>query len=398
MAIELESKYTKDQIFSFYLNQVPYGSNAYGVEAASLTYFNKSARDLSLAEAAILAGLTKAPSYYSPWGSHEKELFERQRYILDRMAELNLITPEEKKIAQKEKIKFAPPSLGVIKAPHFSLAIKDYLINRYGENLVVNGGLRVISTLDWEMQQTAEKVIKEGAERNETLYKGRNASLVAEDPKTGQILAMVGSRDYFDLEREGNFNVATQGLRQPGSALKPFAYLAAFEKGYSPKTIVFDTPTEFDTTGNPEKSYRPQNFDERFRGPVTLEEGLAQSINVPSVKILYLAGLDNVLKTIQKMGATTLKERWRYGLSLILGGGEVKLIDLIKAYSVLSQEGIQHEQTLILKIEDDKNKTIETYHDKPTRVVDPQYPRLINQILSSKELRSPLFQSSLGLT
>ena len=328
LAIELESKYSKDQIFSFYLNQIPYGSNAYGVEAASLTYFNKPAHDLNLAEAALLAALPKAPSYYSPWGSHEKELFERQAYVLDRMTELGHINQKEKTAAKETKIKFAPPSQGIIKAPHFSLTIKEYLIGRYGENAVMNGGLEVITTLDWEMQQIAEKVVAEGAKRNEELYKGGNASLVAQDSKTGQILALVGSRDYFDIEHDGNFNVATQGLRQPGSALKPFAYLTAFQKGYDPKTIVFDVPTEFDTTGNPEKSYRPQNFDEYFRGPVKLETGLAQSINIPSVKILYLAGLDDVLKTIRGFGVNTLKERWRYGLSLILGGGGGKLIEL----------------------------------------------------------------------
>lgn len=398
LAIELESKYNKDEIFSFYLNQIPYGSNAYGVEAASLTYFDKSIKDLDLAEAAILASLPKAPSYYSPWGEHSKELLERQRYVLNRMVTLGYINQEQRRLAQNKEIKFAQQSLGAIKAPHFSLSVKDYLINRYGENLVTNGGLRVITTLDWETQQIAERVIREGAERNAKLYNGHNASLVAQDPKTGQILSLVGSKDYFDTKNEGNFNVATQGLRQPGSALKPFAYLAAFEKGYSPKTYIFDTDTEFDTTGLTDKSYRPHNFDEKFRGPVTLEEGLAQSINVPSVKILYLAGMDEFLKTVHKFGISTLKERWRYGLSLILGGGEVKLIDLTNAYAALSQEGLLHRQSFILKVENGDGETLETFHDEPERVSEPQYPQLINQILSDKELRSPLFQTSLGLT
>ncbi len=398
LAIELESKYSKSQILYFYLNQIPYGSNAYGVEAASQTFFNKSAKDLTLAEAAVLASMPQAPSYYSPWGTHAKELFQRQKYILSKMVELRYIAPGEKEAAENQKINFAPQSLGTIKAPHFSLAVKDYLNERYGENTVNNGGLRVITTLDWELQQLAERVVSEGAERNEKLYNGKNASLVAQDPKTGQILALVGSRDYFNTQLEGNFNVATQGLRQPGSALKPFAYLTAFEAGYGPKTIIFDVPTEFDTTGNPAKSYRPQNYDELFRGPVTFEKGLAQSINVPSVKVLYLAGLDNVLKTVHDFGVTTLNERWRYGLSLILGGGEVRLIDLVNAYSTLAQEGVKHEQTTILSVEDSQGNILETYHDKTTRVADPQFPRMINQILSDKQLRSPLFQSSLSLT
>ncbi len=398
LAIELESKYSKNEILSFYLNQIPYGSNAYGIEAASLTFFEKKAKDLNLAEAAVLAGLPKAPSYYAPWGNHQDELIKRQRYILDRMIQLNYITLEEGEKAKKIKIEFAPTSVGEIKAPHFSLNIKDYLINKYGEDSVMNGGLKIITSLDWKMQEIAEKVILEGALRNEELYKGENASLVAQDPKTGQILALVGSRGYFDKKIDGNFNVATQGLRQPGSALKPFAYLTAFQKGYQPKTVVFDVPTEFDTTGNPTKSYSPHNFDSYFRGPVSLEEGLAQSINIPSVKILYLAGFDDVLKNLKNFGISTLKERWRYGLSLILGGGEVKLIELINAYSTLAQEGVKHDQAFILRIEDSDGKILENYADKTTRVMDAKYSQMINQILSDKNLRAPLFQSSLGLT
>lgn len=398
LAIELESKYTKDQIFSFYLNQIPYGSNAYGAEAASQVYYNKSAKDLTLAEAATLAALLKAPTYFSPWGSHEKELLDRKDYVLDRMKELKFITDKEWLIAKKEQITFAPPSLGSIQAPHFTLAVKDYLTNRYGENLVTNGGLRVITTLDMNLQQIAERVVVEGADRNEQLYSGKNSALVAEDAKTGQVLALVGSKNYFDIENEGNFNVAMQGLRQPGSALKPFVYLTAFQKGYPPTTILYDVQTEFDTRGDPTKSYQPQNYDERFRGPVMMQDALAQSINIPAVKTLYLAGFDDVLKTLHTFGVTTLNERWRYGLSLTLGGGEIKLIDMVKAYSVLSQEGVLHDQTLVLRVEDNQGNVLEEYHDDAKRVVDPQYPRLINQILSDPQLRSPLFQLSLNLT
>ena len=398
LAIELESKYSKKEIFDFYLNQIPYGSNAYGTEAASQTYFNKPVNEINLAEAAILASLPKAPSYYSPWGTHLSELLSRKDYILNRMELLGEITKEEKERAQKYDLQFAPPSIGLIKAPHFSLVVKDLLVEKFGEEMVMNGGLRIISSLDWDMQQIAEKAVTEGVKKNEELYEGKNGALVAQDSNTGQILAMVGSRDYFDQNIDGNFNVATQGLRQPGSALKPFAYLTAFQKGYGPKTVVFDAETEFDTTGEEDKSYKPQNFNEQFRGPTTLEEGLAQSINIPSVKILYLAGLDDVLSNIKKFGITTLKERWRYGLSLILGGGEVKLIDLINAYSVFAEEGVAHKQSLILKVENSNGKIIEEYADESKRVIEPQYPRLINQILSDKQLRSSLFQNSLGLT
>ena len=400
LAIELESQYTKNEIFALYLNQIPYGSNAYGVEAASQIYFNKSAKELDITESAILASLPRAPTYYSPWGSHKEELFERQSYVLNRMRELGYITAEELLQAEiaSQEINFAPQISGTIKAPHFTLTVRDYLINNYGKDVVERGGLKVITTLNWDFQQLAEKVVAQGAQRNEELYNGTNAALVAQDPKTGQILALVGSRDYFDVNNEGNFNVVTQGFRQPGSALKPFAYLTAFEKGFSPKTIVFDVPTEFDTTGDPAKSYQPSNFDDRFRGPVSLEQGLSQSINVPSVKVLYLAGIDNFLEKVHKFGITTLKERSRYGLSLILGGGEVKLIDLINAYSVFAREGIKHKQTFILKVEDVNGEILESYNNESIRVEEPQNIRLINQIISDEQLRGGLFQSSLHLT
>jgi len=399
LAIELESKYTKDEILSFYLNQIPYGSNAYGVEAASQLYFGKSVRDLDLAEAAILASMLQAPSYYSPWGPNVDDLYTRQKYVLDRMATLGYASQADVDKAKSEKITFMPQTLGSIKAPHFSLFVKDYLINKYGEDTVLNGGLKVITTLDWNLQQIAESAVEDGSKNNEKLYGSKNAALVAEDPKTGQILAMVGSRDYFDISNDGNFNVATQGLRQPGSAMKPFVYLTAFEKGYSPTTVVFDVRTEFDTTGNPANSYRPQNFDNTVHGPVMLQNALAQSLNIPAVKVLYLAGIQNSLDTLHAFGITTLQETWRYGLSLVLGGGEVKLVDLVNAYATLSQEGVHHDQSSILEIDDANGNVLENYHDNATRVLDdPQYAREVTQILSSADLRKPIFQSSLGLT
>ncbi len=410
LAIELESKYSKDEIFSSYINQIPYGSNAYGIEAASQTFFRKPVKDLNLSEAATLAALPKAPSYYSPWGSRVDELFNRRDYILDQMKELGFITEEEAESAKSKEISFAPPSLGTIKAPHFSLTVKDYLIEKYGREVASNSGFRITTTLDWDIQQIAEEVVTKGAERNEELYSGKNAALVAQDPKTGQILAMVGSRNYFNKEIDGNFNVATQGLRQPGSALKPFVYLTAFEKGYNPKTVIYDTHTEF-VSGDPncpaiitpqsdrsDDCFNPDNFDNIFRGPVSMEEGLAQSINVPSVKTLYLAGFDDVLKTLSDFGISTLKERWRYGLSLVLGGGEIKLNELVNAYATLAEEGEYHNQSLILEIKNSEGKVIEEYKDKSERVFNRESVRKINQILSDKELRSGLFQSSLNMT
>ena len=378
------------------MNQIPYGSNVYGVEAASQTYFEKPVRGLSVAEAAVLAAMAKAPSYYSPWGTRLNELLARKDVVLQKMHETGLLTKQEFGAAKQEGIRFAKPSVS-IRAPHFVMAVQEYLNTKYGEDFVRTAGLTVTTTLDWELQGFAERAVSEGAKRNDELYQGKNAALIAQDATTGQVLALVGSRDYFDVEHEGNFDVATQGLRQPGSAFKPFVYLTAFQKGFAPETVVFDVETEFDTTKDPEKSYKPHNFDEKFRGPVTLREALARSLNVPSVKVLYLAGIDSALKNARGFGLTTLTEKSRYGLSLVLGGGEVKLIDLVQAYAVLAQEGTRHNQTLVLKVETGK-RALEQYEPTSERVIDPQYPRLVNDILSDIDARSRLFVNSLSFT
>ncbi len=428
LAIKLEKQFTKDEILNLYLNQIPYGSNAYGIQAAAQTYFDRDAKNLSLAESALLASLPRAPSYYSPWGLHVKELMARKNRTLDKMSELGFIDEKQKIAAQNQKIEFAPHFTS-IKAPHFALTIQDYLNNKYGEDFVRTAGLKVLTTLDWNLQQSAEKAVSEGAERNKNLYDGHNAALVAQDANTGQILALVGSKDYFGTAEpenckvgesckfEGNFNVATQGLRQPGSAIKPFAYVTAFKKEFTPDTIVFDVPTEFaadnpdcpltvdftkddDPNNKPADKgcFHPKNFDEKFRGPISLKNALAQSVNVPAAKTLYLAGIDSVLKTAKDFGLTTLTERSRYGLSLVLGGGEVKLADMVGAYSVFAQDGLKHNQSFILKITDSNGRTLEEYSDQPAQVIDSQYPRLINDILSDPNGRAPLFQNSLGLT
>ena len=423
LAIQLEQKYSKDVILNLYLNQSPFGGNTYGIQAASQTFYNKNAKDLDIAESALLASVLQAPTYYSPWGTRTKELFDRKDYVLDQMNKLGFISDKEMAAAKKEILKFAPKSTG-IKAPHFVLAIQDYLNNKYGESFIQTAGLKVITTLNWKMQELAEQAVKDGAEKNKDLYQGYNAALVAQDAATGQVLALVGSKDYFgdpepencqpgkDCRFEGNFNVATQGLRQPGSTMKPFAYVTAFQKGYTPSTMVFDLPTEF-AASNPScpldnidysakdenaECFHPQNFDPEFKGPIDLRNSLAQSINITSVKTLYLAGLNQTLKTASDFGITTLTEKNRYGLSLVLGGGEVKLIDLVSAYSVFAQEGVKHQQTMILKISDSKNQTLEEYKDNGSRVIDAKYPIYINDILSDVEARSALLETSLSLT
>ncbi len=421
LAWRLEQYYTKDEILNLYLNQVPYGANAYGIEAASQAYFEKRAQDLNLGEAALLATLPNAPSYYSPWGSHTDELEERRKFVLKRMRELGFIDEQQLAYAEVNLPKVVARPTSSIKAPHFVFYVQDYLRERYGEDLLEAGGLKIITTLDWELQKLAEEAVGVGVKRNSDLYGGENGALVAEDPTTGQILAMVGSKNYFDppvpkgcstgenCKFEGNFNVAAQGLRQPGSALKPFVYLTALTKGFTPETILWDVPTEF-TTGNSDcppivdlrnnnkTCYHPENFDGIFRGPMAMKEALAQSVNVPAVKTLYLAGLDNVIKNLELLGVTTLSDKSRFGLSLVLGGGEVKLTELVGAYSSLANDGIHHPQAVVLRVEDGKGNTLEEYSDTNSRVIEENLARLINDVLSDVDLRAPLYSASLKLT
>ncbi|HEY4500074.1 MAG TPA: transglycosylase domain-containing protein [Candidatus Paceibacterota bacterium] len=420
VAIELEKRYTKDQILNLYLNQIPYGGNAYGIEAASQTFFRKKSGDLTLAEAATLVSLPNAPSYYSPWGNHLDELLARKDSVLQQMFTAGYIDKEELERAQRAKLEFAPKATG-IKAPHFVLAVQEYLNSKYGEDFVESSGLNVITTLDWNLQQIAEKAVLEGAARNTDLYKGHNAALVAQDATNGQIVALVGSKDYFapvepkdcapgkNCHFEGNFNVAIQGLRQPGSAMKPFAYYTAFYKGYSPDSMVFDLPTEFaannpscplqvDFTNENDECFHPHNFDGYFRGPVNLRNALAQSINIPAVKTLYLAGIDDTLETAKDFGITTLTERSRYGLSLVLGGGEIKLLELVGAYSVFAQDGVRRQQTFIISITNSRGETLESYRDNSQEVADKQSVRLVNDVLMDIKARSSLFVNSLPLT
>ncbi len=387
LSLELEQKYSKKEILEFYLNQIPYGSNAYGIEAASQTFFGKNAKNINLAEAALLAALPKAPSYYSPYGSHKNELLNRKNYILSKMLELGYISKEEFQTAKNQELNFKPPLTNIV-APHFVMYVKEYLEDKYGEDFLKIGGLKIITTLDFNLQKIAEGIVKEQAEINEKKYKAKNASLVSIDPKTGQILAMVGSRDYFDITNDGNVNVALQP-RQPGSSFKPFVYATAFKKGLTPNTIVFDLETEFSTDSL--ISFKPKNYDEKTRGPVTLRQALAQSLNIPSVKVLYLAGINDSIDTAESMGITTLKPRERFGLALVLGGGEVKLLEETYAYGIFAQEGIKHPLSFILKIEDKNGKVLEEYKDNQIRVLDVEVARNINDILSDNEARAPIF-------
>ncbi|MEK7501274.1 MAG: PBP1A family penicillin-binding protein [Patescibacteria group bacterium] len=414
LALELERRYSKDEILNFYLNQIPYGSNAYGIEAAAQTYFSKHAPDLTLAEAALLAALPKAPSYYSPYGERLGELLSRQRTILDKMAALNYISPADLEKAKKQVLDFSKPSAGLL-APHFVFYVRQKVEEKYGEEYVERSGLRIITTLDAELQKIAEGVVTEGAERNEASG-AANSALVAIDPKTGQILAMVGSRDFFkdpqpegctpgvNCKFEGQVNVAVRP-RQPGSAFKPIVYATAFKKGYTDKTILYDVPTEFSSECGPggyplrpgADCYSPTNYDAKSRGALTARSALANSLNVPSVQMLYLAGVDDSINTAEDMGVTTLKDRSRFGLSLVLGGGEVKLLELTAAYGVFATEGVRHSPAAILRIEDSKGKALEEFKDEPVQVLDSEVTRWVSDILSDNAARTPIFGSRSAL-
>jgi 1A family penicillin-binding protein len=402
LSLELETKFSKDEILTMYLNEIPYGSNAYGIEAAAQTFFGKPARELTLDEAAVIAALPQATTYYSPYGSHNDALIGRKDYALKTMARLGYITEEQATEAINtttlSKIK---PQKNIIAAPHFVMYIKDYLQQKYGDSAVEQGGLKVYTTLDWDKQQLAERVVKDGATKNTTTYKAANAGLVAMDPKTGQVLAMVGSKDYFaqsepsgctpgkDCVFEPNVNVAVS-LLQPGSSFKPYVYLTAFKKGFTPETNIWDVDTNFSTDDG--KIYNPKNYDGKNSGLLQMKDALARSLNVPAVKTLYLAGVKDSIATAKNMGVTTLNEPDRYGLSLVLGGGEVKLLDHVNAFSTFAANGIHRSTTAILRIEDSKGAILEKYGDtQGEKVIDEKYIAMIDYILSTNALRAPVF-------
>ena len=403
LTLELSRRYSKNQILEWYFNQIPFGSNSYGIEAASRIFFSKSCKDLDLVEAATLAALIRAPSLLSPYGENKEELLARKDYVLTRMVEEGFINQETAEENKKIEIKFSKKQQ-LIKAPHFVMEVQKYLIQKYGEEFLKKRGLKVYTSLDWDLQEMAEIIVKEGAELNKN-YRAYNASLVAINPNSGQVLAMVGSKDYWaDSYPEGclsgknclfdpDFNIVTLGKRQPGSAFKPFVYVTAFEKGYSDKTIVIDEETNFGIWGG--KVYIPQNYDGQFRGPVTLRQALAQSLNVPSVKVLVnLAGIKDSIETAKDLGITTLdKPLSFYGPSLVLGGGEVKLLDIVSAYGVFATQGLKVSPTTILKIEDSQGNIIEKTKKTQKRVLGKQTASLVNDILSDNKTRAPMFGS-----
>lgn len=398
LAIRLEQVLTKEEILWHYLNESPYGGTIYGVEEASRAFFGKSAADVTLAEAAYLAALPQRPTYFSPHGNNREALEERKNQVLDKMLELEFITREEYDGAKAEVVTFvSDPNTG-IRAPHFVMYVWEQLAERYGDEDLATRGLKVITTIDYDLQAEGEKIVKEYALKNEGQFDASNAALVAIDPQTGDILTMVGSRDYFDEEIDGNYNIAL-AERQPGSSIKPFIYAKAFEKGYTPATTLFDVRTQFSTTCSPndftseDGCYSPQNYDNAFRGPVSMRNALAQSLNIPAVKTLYLAGMQESIKLARDAGLATLTDWRRYGLTLVLGGGEVTLLDMTGAYTVFANEGVKKPTRSILRIEDTRGNVLEEADEEVPgdRVMDRDAALQISDILSDNVARTPLY-------
>jgi len=397
LALKLEKVLTKDEILSLYLNEIPYGGTIYGIEEAARNFFGKSAIDLTLAESAYLASLPKAPTHYSPYGLHRDDLEARKNLVLNEMLTNNLITKEEYEDAKAEEVTFKPKqNTGGIKAPHFVFFIIDQLAKKYGEDSLINSGFKVITTLDYSIQQQAESVAKKYGVINKEKFNGENNAIVVIDPKTGDILAMVGSRDYFDTEIDGNFNAA-MGYRQPGSTFKPFVYSALFNKGYTPDTVLFDAPIQFAPACEPnnfttdDRCYSPGNYDDNFRGPITIRNALAQSVNIPAVEALYLAGVNNAIDLAKNLGVESLTELNDYGLSLVLGGGAVSLLDITSAYSVFANDGVRNAHNSILRVEDSLGNTIDRQTVFPNRALPEQTARTISSILSDNVARTPAY-------
>lgn len=391
LAIKVETRFKKDEILQMYFNEVGYGGAAYGAEEASQFYFDKHVWELNLAESALLAGLPKSPTKYSPFGAYPQLAKRRQKEVLRRMVEEGYLTELESKRAGKQELIFK--KLGdKIEAPHFVMYIKELLVQRFGEKMVEEGGLEVFTSLDLEIQKMAEKIVNQELGKLKPLHV-TNAAVLVTHPQTGEILAMVGSRDYFDLENDGNVNVTIMP-RQPGSAIKVVNYSYALANGYTPSTILSDTPITYKIPGQP--PYSPRNYDGQFHGNIPLRIALGSSYNVPAVKILASYGVEKMIEQGEKMGITTWKDRSRFGLSLTLGGGEVKMTDMAVVYGALANLGQRVDLKPILQVSNYKGKILDgsttgPFDNRTARILDPKVAYLLNDILADNWARTPAF-------
>ena len=396
LTLQIEKKYSKDQILQMYLNEAPYGSTAWGVESASELFFGKPASQLDLAESALIAGLPQSPTTYSPINNPVVAI-KRQQYVLKLMkekgwinskSEREYISSEDYDGALKKELVFASGQ-AVLKAPHFVMYVRSKLIDSFGADLVETGGLKVTTTLDYKFQEKAQEILTDEVAKEAYLKVG-NASLIALNSKTGEIIGMVGSKDFFNSKEDGQVNVSLS-LRQPGSAIKPITYATALKMGYTASFPIIDAQTDFNE--DPEaKEYIPSNYDGVFRGTIQLRYALAQSVNVPAVKVLKLVGINNMVKTANAMGISTLTyDPKYYGLALTLGGGEIKLIELTASYTVFANSGTYNFPYGIEKVEDNKGNVLFSHRAEPEKVLDPEVAFIISNILSDNDARAPVF-------
>ena len=386
LSIEVEFAYTKDQILEMYLNEVSYGGTAYGIEEAAQSYFGKDVKDLNLGEAAYLAGLTKSPTLYSPYGQNPKLGFERQKEVLDLMVINKFITKSQSEEALNQKLTFVPNKTE-IKAPHFVMYVRSLLVNKYGEDMVEKGGLVVTTSLDLQIQEASEQIVKGEVKKLVGLNVGNGAAMVV-SPKTGEILAMVGSKDYFDINYDGQVNVATS-LRQPGSSIKVVNYAYALSHGFSPASIIDDSPITYVTPGS--SPYSPVNYDGKFKGKITLRDALAESRNIPAVRVLASYGVSSMVQEGRDLGITTWDNPDNFGLSLTLGGGAVKMIDMTKVYSTLANGGKRPDLLPILSVKDYQGRVLEKNTPKTNPALDERVAFLLTDILKDNVARAPEF-------
>ena len=386
LSVMIENKLTKEEILERYFNQVGYGGETYGVEEAAVKYFGKNVEDLDLAESAFLAGLPAAPSSYSPFGDNPNFGYLRQKHVIEEMEQAGFIDQKKADLALAEKLNIVKPVKNIV-APHFVFYVKDYLINNLGFENFDRKGLTVITSLDGDLQQKAEAIVKDEVNGDQRLHITNGAALVT-NPQTGEILAMVGSKDYFAKDIDGKYNVTT-ALRQPGSSIKPINYLLALTKGWTLASVIEDEPVTYQIAG--QKPYEPQDYTGRFLGQVTLRTALASSLNVPSVKLLAQDGIDDMIDLAQAMGITTWNDRSRFGLALALGSGEVKMTDMATAYGVFANMGTRIDVNPIVEVKDYLGKSVYKAEVKPKLVADSRMTFLINNALSDNNARAPVF-------
>lgn len=392
IAIALEKKFEKDEILQMYLNEIPYGGTNYGIESAAQSYYNKSVKDVTLAEAATLAALPNRPSTFL---NNPDLLKARRDWILDGMVEEGYITQEE---ADGAKAQETPISISLhnIEAPHFVLWVKEQLEEKYGARPTETGGLRVITSLDYDKQKIAEEAVTNGLVAKGATYGFNDVGLVSIDPKTGHILAMVGSPDYWNDEADGQVNVTLRPL-QPGSSIKPMVYASAFERGYTPNTVLWDVNTTFPTaTGN----YEPHNYDGKEHGYVTMRKALQGSLNIPAVKTLYLAGIENTLNFGDRLGYTTLRDEY-VGLSMVLGGVRVTPLEHTSAFATFANNGVRHEPVSILSVQSPTGEMLEEWkpEDHPgTEAMSSNLAATLSNVLSDNNARAYIFGPNNYLT